>query len=1595
MITLTWQDRCGAAVLCCVSLWLLAGGLASGAGRPPTAPLISKAAYSVSAGERLATVSATLNVQTSDEGWQNVPLMPTSVVLRNLAVSGGKGYVDRSGPDYVAKLEGRGSFTVKLEFLVDVRRDGEAYTATLPLVRSGASTVDFACDKPDYSVQVTPDIPVERQPQEDGTAVRIYPAGADELKLRWLPAELERAPEATFDATEISTLTLRPDSYDRHIAMRVDVRRGEVKTLTAALPPETDVTSVAATPLTGPGRPLLQDWQVVEKDKRPNLRLQFASPASGGLLLRITSERVQEDTGKPFTIVPFELTDAARQTGQIRAAAPSSFQVTEVSSAGIRRGEVEADLPAWAPKDFLSPGDGGVAMAYRYHRLPARVLLRVTELQPRVTARTASYVYLQAGVVELTATVEYTIENAPVERLRIGLADGLIPLSVTGDNVQGWETKDGVVHVKLQAPALGSHKVDIRCVQKLRKVDGVLIPDLKCIDADRQSGSVGVSAGAGVTVVHHHADRFVQVNVEQLPKWLRQRDPKLAYVYERPGGKLAVSTKALKPRLSVTGYGTATVFERSVHEHYTFQCRVERQPIFGLTFNLPAGLSPVNVAGDGVEDWDFDSQERTINVSLSKGVTDRKTYRLFLEMRLPSGVDRVNLGGVTVAGADEQAGWFGAGTQGNLELSPTDARGTNPIPVGQVPRLVSAHGDVSFAYRWSGEDWGVESDVRRLRPRIEAQTRTALIFEAGRVRVQSDISFQISRAKVDEFVVLLPQGAGGSEVTGSDVQARELTDRGWRLRLSEPVMGRYRCRAVFTLPVSRQSDRFEYTGLTLPQARRQEGTIAVYAADPRYEIAAERLRNASRTRESTDMNVGDHSFLGAFTYSEADHGIVFRVKGLGLAERLRLKASNLHLDTVVKGRGHAVSYLTCRIADADTQFLSLRLPEKSTLWGTYISGQPVKPSRRESGEILIPLLEAPADSAFDLQLIWAESEKQMGLASALELEAPELELPAQSVNWNVYLPANYQVLSTAGNMEMLQREPWYEQGLPAVTWGYLEAAWPVLRVFLFLFGVVAAILLAAWIARKINETLSGGLTVRRVLPWIAVASLIVIVVAMMMPALHRSREAARRTSAMNDLKEIGTALAMYRSDHDGKLPPSLRQLFPDYLRSEDVLVSPVTKKQYVYDRDADIEKNAAGTPVAWDHPTEDGQNVLFGDWHAEFVAKPGWDKLHTDAMEVAEDQSLGIQQAGKEMAQTEPATGPKAPLRETEDEEVRAPTPALKKDKEAGFERAMQLADSYMKRGNYGAAREQYRRAKRMRPRSSAPENRLERLSKMEQAAGRAPQQAEEEPKARKAERQRVTRSYSAGALVSLSQSLGEKADSGWESSVAQDRRQEQLLALVRGRQKRADLNSDTTVRIEQDELQIEGPPGRVQDIVEAARDLRQQMLEKSREITRAKQKREEEIAARRRAEMRRKMAALRLESGGQAGTLTGSRTAGALPLQISFPSVGTRAFPFHMDYAGTSTATIQMTCMQTGLAMVLQGAIAALVFAAVGVLSWRNAGVGLAVATGVGVVLLFMVQMSGEAAAQYFVMALIGLCLAAPFVLGRLLVTLRTRANT
>jgi prepilin-type processing-associated H-X9-DG protein len=134
----------------------------------------------------------------------------------------------------------------------------------------------------------------------------------------------------------------------------------------------------------------------------------------------------------------------------------------------------------------------------------------------------------------------------------------------------------------------------------------------------------------------------------------------------------------------------------------------------------------------------------------------------------------------------------------------------------------------------------------------------------------------------------------------------------------------------------------------------------------------------------------------------------------------------------------------------------------------------------------------------------------------------------------------------------------------------------------------------------------------------------ILAASVLLPALSRSREAARRSSSANNLKQLGVVFRMYSNEsRGGAFPPmapgteawlpDLRVLYPTYLNDLSILISPsapdATKSI------EQLEEIVSTSPIDWDRA-----NALIRESYAYL----GWTILNKGQLDAVHDERIRI-----------------------------------------------------------------------------------------------------------------------------------------------------------------------------------------------------------------------------------------------------------------------------------------------------------------------------------------------------------------------------------
>ena len=153
------------------------------------------------------------------------------------------------------------------------------------------------------------------------------------------------------------------------------------------------------------------------------------------------------------------------------------------------------------------------------------------------------------------------------------------------------------------------------------------------------------------------------------------------------------------------------------------------------------------------------------------------------------------------------------------------------------------------------------------------------------------------------------------------------------------------------------------------------------------------------------------------------------------------------------------------------------------------------------------------------------------------------------------------------------------------------------------------------ISRPVNKLKGQGIAIAGLVVACLSFFIVPVMAGMLLPALARAREEARKAGCKRNLSQIGKAMYAFSQDNREQFPPSLEALYPKYIGSLRVLRCPSTEDappahiSYEYRRPAPYA--TSDTPIAWDNFTnhESGRNVLFVDGSVRWFSEEDFQSL--------------------------------------------------------------------------------------------------------------------------------------------------------------------------------------------------------------------------------------------------------------------------------------------------------------------------------------------------------------------------------------------------
>jgi hypothetical protein len=216
----------------------------------------------------------------------------------------------------------------------------------------------------------------------------------------------------------------------------------------------------------------------------------------------------------------------------------------------------------------------------------------------------------------------------------------------------------------------------------------------------------------------------------------------------------------------------------------------------------------------------------------------------------------------------------------------------------------------------------------------------------------------------------------------------------------------------------------DFNGFALPNSIREKGFIAVEmkgSAEAKVTEAVGLDRASFSELPPQLLNHSVKPLIFAYKYLRHPYRMVLDIskhKELPVISTVVDSASGITLFTE---DGKLVHRLTYTVRNTWKQFMEVTLPKDAELWGTYVGGKSVKPTKNEKEKILIPLNRSQNSEGglapFNVELIYfqkAEKFRWFGIKKS-SFAIPDLMM--SRVIWSIYLPFDYSFVHFGGTME--------------------------------------------------------------------------------------------------------------------------------------------------------------------------------------------------------------------------------------------------------------------------------------------------------------------------------------------------------------------------------------------------------------------------------------------------------------------------------------------------------------------------------------------------------------------------------------------------
>lgn len=810
---------------------------------------------------------------------------------------------------------------------------------------------------------------------------------------------------------------------------------------------------------------------------------------------------------------------------------------------------------------------------------------KVTAVARKALLTVDSTVTVQAtpAVVRYASKFHYDVVQGGVTRIALGLPASQTLTRLGGSQIRDWHlTTAGdrqTLTIEFIKPVENGYDLTVYSEQPVNgPIENVEPP--QPLGTDRESGSLMIVTEDMVAEVAE-LNALRQVNAPD--------NAVAAYRFNARPFTLALKLKHIEPAISVADRITARVEETRLVIAHSLALNVQKAGIYTLELSPQPGFSVVDVRGDGVEDWKI--HDNKVRVNFSARVLGSRQLDVQLEQAFKAFPEQVTIAPLRAADAARETAEIGAASAPGIRLKAGSLSGLREIPVN----LLSGKADEILAFTADQRNWNVPIACERMAARVVADVFNLATVADGVVGGSATIRYGLMNQGVQEFRIRVPANYKNVEFTGPNIRSKEQSGEVWKIGLQDKVWGGYTLVVTYDFQFDTASTTLSLGGIHAVNVERETGSIALTTAAS-LQLTPQATGDKLHRVDETELAAADRALITravvfAWQYAGDQYDLKLAVQRFTEVPVLEAVADRTQITSVLTAGGEMLTQASFMVKNNDKQFQRFELPADSRLWSCYVNGQPAKPER-DAGWVLVPLPRAAnRDQASAVDIVYAQTNGSIAstFGKKLVLNAPRTDVANTYAEWQLFVPPTLRLSSFGGSMNVTQGTT-YE--LLDAWQKFLSFYGEVLREAgggIFVIGLLATLVFGLVIS-AVRRGWSGVLTL------FAVMAILMVLGAMLLPALSSAKRKAQKINSVNNLKQIGLAARIFSGDNGDRLPTSFEEMSNE-LSTTKITYDPGTGQRYTYlGGGMSTDRLKPDSVLAYSAPDEHGQcAVLFVD----------------------------------------------------------------------------------------------------------------------------------------------------------------------------------------------------------------------------------------------------------------------------------------------------------------------------------------------------------------------------------------------------------------